>query len=199
MRAMMTRIAVAATLLSVVHVSTAEAQRRPAAAMATRAGAAQGGEAGGSSNFTLFAGVATGEGGYDIGPAVQGSFKLANAKWPVAIRIDPYLARHSGSFSYSGNGTDISLTMIGAAGNVEYAFKNSESNVEPYVLGGLGLYYGKSSVSNNTIGFEASGSDTNLGFGFGGGIRFAKRWSAEGQYKSINGFDTIPLLLGYHF
>lgn len=180
----------------------AGAQRRPAPTTATKssASAAQAGAAasGAKTKFTLFGGIATGD-GYDLGFAVQGSFRLEQPGWPVAIRIDPYVARHSGDFGYGLGNTDVSLTMLGVAGNAEYTFKTSGSQVEPYILGGVGIYHGSVDISNNASGFNAGGADTNLGLGVGGGIRFAKRWAAEAHFKTINSFDTIPILLGFHF
>lgn len=185
----------ATTILIAVAATPAHAQRRPTPTTATKPSATQSeqkkDDSGASTNFTLFAGIATGD-AYDVGIAVQGSFRIVPSEWPVAIRIDPYLARHGGgAYSIGSNRVDVSLTMVGVAGNAEYTFENTGSQVEPYVLAGLGMYH--SSVSGG------GGGSTDLGLDIGGGIRFAKRWAAEAQFKSISGFSSIPIMIGYHF
>ena len=190
-RAIGTRLAAAAVLVGVIA-HTAHAQRRPAPTTASKANAPAPEGNGGKTNFTLFAGIATGD-AYDLGFAVQGSFRIPLPTVPIAIRIDPYLARHGGGSSYDvGSSTlsDATLTLLGVAGDAEYTFKTTGSQVEPYVLAGLGMYHGS--------GGGGEGS-TDLGLGIGGGIRYMKRWAAEAQFKSINGFSTIPLMVGYHF
>lgn len=201
MRVLGSQLAVASVLVAVA-VTSAQAQRRPAPTTATKASASapQGKDNGGAkTKFTLFAGLATGD-NYDMGIALQGSFKIEQSGWPVAVRIDPYVARHGGNYGYATSSTDVTLTMLGVAGNVEYTFKTSGStSVEPYVLGGVGIYHGSVDITNDVVGFNYGGSDTNLGIGIGGGIRFAKRWALEAQFRTINNFDTIPILVGFHF
>ena len=183
--------------------STLVAQRRPAPTPASKPSTSgSGGESSSQPFFTVFAGIATGTTPYDLGFALQGSWHLQPAGWPVALRIDPYLAHHSGNFGYTIGGlssVDVTLTMIGAAGNAEYAFPATNSNVTPYALAGLGLYYGNVSFSDNISNYSISGSDTNLGFDIGGGIRFSTHFAVEAQFKSINGFHTVPILFGYRF
>ena len=183
----------ASTALALIATSEASAQRRPAATTATRAGSqpAQGSSGGPATKWTLYAGVATGD-DFDLGLAVQGSYRVVPTGWPVAIRIDPYFAHH-------GSDGDVSLNIFGVAGHVEYTFPTQNSDVEPFILGGLGFYYSKLNLDDDFDDDLIDDSSTDLGISLGGGIRFAKRWVAEAQFKMIDEFDTIPLLIGFRF
>lgn len=199
-----TAVAGAAGILTMLLASTAVAQvasgpagftRHVAAPDAARtAPAVQGGA--GASKWTIAGGIATGDTGYDLGFALQGSYKTTPAGWPVAIRIDPFLGRWTGGEDFGAFGSvDFSLTMLGAQGSAVYDFPAS-GNMNWFVFGGLGLFYSSFSYDEDVSGFDASDSSTDLGIGVGGGLNFGQRWVAEAQYKSVSSFSTLLFLLG---
>ncbi|MEW5919228.1 MAG: hypothetical protein AB1762_22685, partial [Gemmatimonadota bacterium] len=150
-------------------------------------------------SFTIYGGMATGD-ELDIGFALQASIRLVPTGWPIAVRIDPYFARHSGDLGFSSPGfnPNADFTIFGVAGHAEYTFNVPQATVLPYVLGGVGFYRGDVNV-DFPGGYSFGGDDTNVGLSFGGGLRFAKRWVAELQFKLIDEFDTVPLLIGFKF
>ncbi len=200
MRRVTTRF-VLVSVVSALCLTSAAAQRRPTSTPARGAAAgAQRRATDAEYRFAVYGGIATGD-ELDIGFALQGSFRIAPPEWPVVVRIDPYFARHSGDLGFSpspGFDPSIDFTVFGAAGHVEYTFPTTGTSVEPFVLGGLGIYNGSVSVDLPGV-FSFGGDDTNFGFSFGGGIRFARRWVAELQFKLIEDFDTIPILIGFRF
>ncbi len=179
--------------------TSAAAQRGPTATPRRTAAGAQRKAPAMDYRFAAYGGLATGD-QLDVGFALQGSFRIVPVGWPVAVRIDPYLAHHSGDVGITLPGFDpsIDFTLFGAAGHVEYTFPTTGTDVAPFVLGGLGLYHGSVSV-DFPGGLSGGGDDTNFGLSFGGGIRFAKRWVAELQFKLIDEFDTVPILVGIRF
>lgn len=106
-------------------------------------------------------------------------------------------------FSYDG--TDDSFRSLGFVGNVVYDFPTpSSSMVKPYVLGGLGLFNGKTSVDLGAL--EGSRSDTNLGIQVGGGLAFQlSGFSTFAEAKLVNVFSDgesarfIPITFGVRF
>jgi hypothetical protein len=192
---------VASAALALIVTTEASAQRRPSATTATRAGSqpAQGTSGGPSTGWTLYGGIATGD-NLDMGFAIQGSYRFTPAGWPLSLRIDPYFARHGGDEDFVSDVVDVTFMLLGAGVNGEFTFPTDNATVEPFVLGGLGVYYGKTTVDSDFPGIgDIEGSDTELGITLGGGIRFARRWVAEAQFKMIDEFDTIPLLIGFRF
>lgn len=186
-------------VLSALCQTSAAAQRRPTATPGRAAARVQRKAPATDYRFAVYGGLATGD-QLDMGFALQGSFRIVPVGWPVAVRIDPYFARHSGDIGFTLPGFDpnIDFTLLGAAGHVEYTFPTTGTDFQPFVLGGLGLYHGSVSV-DFPGGFSGGGDDTNSGLSFGGGIRFAKRWVAELQFKLIDEFDTVPILVGIRF
>jgi opacity protein-like surface antigen len=179
--------------------TSAEAQRRPSGRPARPAAPAKRAAMPAEPRFTVYGGMATGD-ELDMGFALQGSFRFVPVGWPVALRIDPYFARHSGDmgFTFPGFDPNIDFTLFGVAGHAEYTFRTTGTDVDPFVLGGLGLYHGSVSV-DIPGGGSFGGDDTNFGLSLGGGIRFARRWAAEIQFKMIEDFDTAPILIGIRF
>jgi hypothetical protein len=156
---------------------------------------AQGGTSAPTTKWTIAGGIATGDSGYDLGFALQGSYKTTPVGWPVAIRIDPFLGRWTGGEDFGQFDYDFTVTMFGAQGSAVYDFPAS-GGMNWFVMGGLGIFYSSVSVDEDIIGVDASDSSTDLGIGIGGGLNFGRRFVIEAQFKSIGGFTTIPILFG---
>ena len=150
-------------------------------------------------DWSVFAGVASGDNPYDIGIALGGAGKWHRSDWPVAIRGDAYFAHHSGDFGSDLGGIDLSINMFGVMGGAEYQFETT-GNLKPYAFGGLGLFYANVNVDYDGV-FEDSAYDssTDLGFGVGGGLKFTPRFGVEIRFMDIGGFNTIPILAVLHF
>lgn len=149
--------------------------------------------------WSIFAGIATGDSPYDVGLALGGSGRWRRSDWPVTIRGDGYFAHHGGDIGAPFGGIDVSVNIFGVMGNAEYPFPTT-GNIKPYVFGGLGLFYSNVNVDYNGA-FEASGYDsaTDLGFGIGGGLTLTPRFGVELRFMDIGGFNTIPVLAVLHF
>lgn len=188
-------VLVASTLGAQAAVTSTGITRLSAAPDAARtAPVVQGGSP--TSKWTIAGGIATGDSGYDLGFALQGSYKTTPAGWPVALRIDPFLGRWTGGEDFGQLGNfDFSVTMLGAQANAVYDFPGS-GDMNWFVLGGLGIFYSSVSFDEDIGGFDASDSSTDLGIGVGGGLNFGRRFVLEAQFKSIGGFTTIPILFG---
>jgi outer membrane protein with beta-barrel domain len=191
-----------AGVLTVLVVSTSGAQaasrpagfaRSVAAVDAARTMPVQGSAP--ASKWTIYGGIATGDTGFDLGFALQASYKTTPAGWPVALRIDPFLGRWSGGDEFGGSSFDFSMTMFGVQANAVYDFPSS-GDMNWFVLGGLGIFYSSFSFDDDVSGFDADASSTDLGIGIGGGLNFGKRFVIEAQFKDIGGFSTIPILFG---
>ncbi|HEX7122117.1 MAG TPA: outer membrane beta-barrel protein [Gemmatimonadaceae bacterium] len=190
------RVAMAA-MLGVALSSPLDAQARSSNALTAAKPALQGG-GGAPMTFTLMGGIATGESGLDLGLALSGSFEWDVREWPVNLRVDPYLARHSGDCGPF----DCDLTLLGAGVGVAYHFPAAANAPLWYIFGGLGLYHMSTDVDDDGFpgGAGADGSDTDLGLQIGGGFRFGEgRYRLELRFLSVNSFDTIPILFGITF
>lgn len=190
------RVAMAA-MLGVALSSSLDAQTRPSNALTTVGPVVQGG-GGAPMTFTLMGGVATGEGGLDLGLALSGSFEWDVRDWPVNLRLDPYLARHGGDCGPN----DCDLTLLGAGVGVAYHFPVATNAPMWYIFGGLGIYHSSFDVDDNGFpgGFDDDASETDLGLQLGGGFRFGDgRYRLELRFLSIDSFDTLPILFGITF
>jgi hypothetical protein len=149
--------------------------------------------------WSLFGGVASGDGAYDIGIALGGTGRWHRSDWPVAVRGEAYFAHHSGDIGPAFGGYDVSINMFGVMGSAEYTFP-TENKLKPYAFGGLGLFYSNVDVDVDGL-FENSAYDssTDLGFGVGGGIYLTSKFGLELRLMDIGGFSTIPILAVFHF
>lgn len=149
-----------------------------------------------------FAGIASGDGAYDLGFVLGGTGRWNRADWPVTARGDAYLARHGGGTDFAGVDYDASVLFLGALGSVEYVFPGT-SQLKPYVFGGLGLFYSRYSVDydGGPFGGDDSFDDSGLelGIGLGGGLQFTPRFGAELRVMDIGGFTTIPIVAVLRF
>jgi len=151
--------------------------------------------------WSLFGGIASGDGAYDLGIALGGTGRWHRADWPVAIRGDAYFAHHGGELA---QGTaDVSLNILGVMGSAEYVFPTTTS-LKPYVFGGLGLFYSNANIdyqADPDPNYRLDGYDSSmdLGLGIGGGVRFTPRFGLELRVTDIGGFTTIPIVAVLHF
>jgi Outer membrane protein beta-barrel domain len=125
-------------------------------------------------------------------------FKPASLK-SIRLRGDVSFDR----FTADGN-SDFSFRSLGVAGNVYDFPTESSSMIKPYVLGGLGLYNGKSTVEIGSA--EVSGSDTNLGIQAGAGVAFQlSGFSTFAEARLVNIFSDgnssryVPIVFGVRF
>jgi hypothetical protein len=65
----------------------------------------------------------------------------------------------------------------------------------------VGMYYNRVTVDVETPGFgvDNTGSDTDLGIAFGGGVRLTERFGIEGRVIDVNSFTTLPILFTIKF
>ena len=70
-----------------------------------------------------------------------------------------------------GSNLDISFSVIHVTTNVRYSFPG-ESTLRPFALGGIGLYFGRTSTDGEVggISFDGSNTDSDIGLQFGGGV-----------------------------
>ena len=149
--------------------------------------------------WSAFAGVASGDGVFDMGLALGGTGRWRQSSWPVGVRGDAYFAHHSGAIGAPFGGYDVSINMFGVSGSAEYAFPTA-SKLKPYAFGGLGLFYKGVSLENDGF-FEDNAYDnsTDLGLGIGGGLHFTDTFGLELRFMDVGGFGTIPILAVLHF
>ena len=121
---------------------------------------------------------------------------------PLGFQVDAFYHR----FGLEG-GVDGNSRIIGATANLVYAFPGV-SAARPYLIGGMGLYNGKTSID----GFGSTDAETkfgaNAGAGFDFGLGSAKLF-AEARFHAIfkgvsDGVDEktaymIPITLGLRF
>ena len=80
---------------------------------------------------------------------------------------------------------EIGYSHFGASANIDahasilrfavdglYDIPVSGSALQPYLLGGLGLYHVSASIDNCPTGIDCSNSNTGLGLNLGGGVRY---------------------------
>jgi opacity protein-like surface antigen len=149
--------------------------------------------------WSLFGGVASGDGAYDIGIAAGGTGRWRRSDWPVAVRGDAYFAHHSGDVGTQLGGYDVSINIFGVMASAEYSFP-TENRLKPYAFGGLGLFYSNIDLEyDGVFDIDDYDSSTDLGFGVGGGIYLTQKFGVEVRFMDVGGFSTIPILAVWHF
>jgi opacity protein-like surface antigen len=138
-----------------------------------------------------------------VGTGVSGTalLRVQPAGSPLGFQVDAFYTH------FGLDGIDGHSRMIGATGNAVYAFSGA-SMARPYLIGGVGLYNGKTSID----GFGSSDSQSKFGINAGAGFDFGlgkAKLFAEGRFHAImkgtadaNGEKTaymIPLTLGVRF
>jgi opacity protein-like surface antigen len=123
---------------------------------------------------------------------------------PVGFQVDAFYTR----FGLEG-GIDGHSRMIGGTANAVFAFPGA-SMARPYLIGGLGLYNGKTTIDNVGSSEAQTKFGINAGAGFDFGLGKAKLF-AEGRFHAIMKGVTdgttgdektaymIPLTVGLRF
>jgi opacity protein-like surface antigen len=97
---------------------------------------------------------------------------------PLGLQVDAFYTR----FGLEG-GVDGHSRLIGGTANAVYAFPGA-SMARPYLIGGVGLYNGKTTID----GFGSSEAQTKFGINAGAGFDFGvgrARLFAEGRFHAI--------------
>jgi opacity protein-like surface antigen len=134
----------------------------------------------------------------------QASLRMLPAASPLGFQVDGFYTRLG-----LQNDVDGHSQMIGGTANAVYAF-SSASPARPYLIGGVGVYNGKTTIDD--VG--SSDSETKFGANAGAGFDFklgAASLYAEGRFHAIfkAAVDAetleettaymIPLTLGLRF
>jgi hypothetical protein len=101
---------------------------------------------------------------------------------------------------------DFNYRFLGVTGNALYNFpQSSPGMVRPYVLGGVGFYNAKTSVTVGGVG-SSSASSTDLGVQAGAGVNFQlSGFSTFVEAKFVNVFgdgssaNFVPITFGIRF
>lgn len=126
--------------------------------------------------------------------------------WPVGIQFDGSYQQYG--LEDAGGFTGLKTRFLMGTGNVVFKFKTSEeSTFRPYLLGGVGLYNGKTTADNDP-GDVLGGGETDFGVNAGAGFDFKAGGAGlfiEGRFHNVftggAGGDTkfIPITLGIRF
>lgn len=123
---------------------------------------------------------------------------------PIGFQLDAFYTR----FSLDG-GIDGHSRLLGGTANAVYAFPGV-SMARPYLIGGLGLYNGKTTITGLGSSDAATKFGLNAGAGFNFGLGKAQLF-AEGRFhamlKGVTDVSTgaektaymIPLTVGVRF
>jgi opacity protein-like surface antigen len=103
-----------------------------------------------------------------------------------------------------GSVLEADLNSIGGSGNVLLSLASSASSVQPYVLGGLGMYRTKASTTIGSL--TSSNTTTDFGYQLGGGLNFKLSGFStflELKYTTISGdpesSSFLPITFGIRF
>jgi opacity protein-like surface antigen len=122
---------------------------------------------------------------------------------PVGLQLDAFYTR------FGLEGIDGHSRMLGGTANAVFAFPGA-SMARPYLIGGLGLYNGKTTIDGLGSSEAATKFGINAGAGFDFGLGKAKLF-AEGRFhaimKGVTDVSTgdektaymIPLTVGVRF
>jgi hypothetical protein len=142
--------------------------------------------------------------GNSMGYSGTALVRVQPALSPLGFQVDAFYTR----FGLEG-GVDGHSRLMGGTANAVFAFPGV-SAAKPYLIGGLGLYNGKTTID----GLGSTDSQTKLGFNAGAGFDFGvgkARLYAEGRFhaimKSLTDATTgdektaymIPLTVGLRF
>ncbi len=174
-----------------VSASVVEAQR----SRQTVAGIAQQ-EISQGPKVTILGGIATGD-NTDFGIVAAATFTWPISDLPLGFRVDPIVARYGLGDGYLAGVVDGNLLILGAGAALQYDFETAGSANTPYIFGGLGFYYSRFSIDSNIPTVDFNDSNTDVGLSAGGGIRLGSNLVLEARVLDINGFTTIPILIGW--
>jgi hypothetical protein len=126
--------------------------------------------------------------------------------WPVGIQIDGSYQQFSLDEERFPGFSGLKTRFIMGTGNVVFKFKTSEeSTFRPYLLGGVGVYNGKTTADDDP-GDVLGGGETDFGINAGAGFDFKAGGAGlfiEGRFHNVfsEGANTrfIPITLGIRF
>jgi opacity protein-like surface antigen len=122
---------------------------------------------------------------------------------PLGFQVDAFYTR------FGLEGVDGHSRLIGTTANAVYAFP-SASMARPYLIGGLGLYNGKTTVDGLGSSDASTKFGINAGAGFDFGMGGAKLYAEarfHSMFKSVTDLSTgeektaymIPITVGVRF
>lgn len=179
-----------ATLAAAVFAGTVHAQTASVRGFSKRSTTTVQRSRTGSPSLTLYGGLATGDNGFDMGPALAASFNWNLPSAPFNVRLDPYFAYHT------ADEADATLWLLGATGNLELAFRPSGTTAEPYIFGGAGFYFRNFSVDTGPGDEDFDDSALKGAFDFGGGVRFGG-FTLEAKLQDVDEFTNVSFLVGF--
>ncbi|MGH7676472.1 MAG: outer membrane beta-barrel protein [Gemmatimonadales bacterium] len=146
-------------------------------------------------SFWLGAGVTMPQGDYgdlaSMGFHGMGAVSFGLGAGPLGVRVEGVYHRTSLENNVDGN-----TSIIGAMASLMYSFA-TPGGVKPYVLGGAGYYKADAEITG-----LGSFDESDLGYGFGGGLQFALGGTnlfAEVRYITVGGdvdADFLPITVG---
>ena len=165
--------------------------------MMASAAAAQNTTGGAGVQFGIGGGLAMPTGDFGEGSKsgfdVHGMLGFNPAALPFGVRVDAGYAR----FGFEGGGGNTSII----SGTANALLKIPATSIAPYLIGGLGVFRGKTSIDD-----LGSGSSTEFGFQGGGGLQFNLSGMAthlEAKFVSVRGdggsINYIPITFGIMF
>jgi hypothetical protein len=126
--------------------------------------------------------------------------------WPVGIQFDGSYQQFSLDEERFPGFSGLKTRFIMGTGNIVFKFKTSEeSTFRPYLLGGVGVYNGKTTADDDP-GDVLGGGETDFGINAGAGFDFKAGGAGlfiEGRFHNVfsEGANTrfIPITLGIRF
>jgi hypothetical protein len=123
--------------------------------------------------------------------------------WPVGIQFDGSYQQFSLDEERFPGFTGLKTRFIMGTGNIVFKFKTSEeSTFRPYLLGGVGVYNGKTTADDDP-GDVLGGGETDFGINAGAGFDFKAGGAGlfiEGRFHNVfsEGANTrfLPITLG---
>ncbi len=120
-------------------------------------------------------------------------------RWPVGLRVDGTYGENSANDQLKtaltaslGPPSDEKTKLLGANADLTYQLR-SASRVEPYVLGGIGIYHVTIAVASG--GSTADNSDTRFAWNLGGGVNCGFGGFAqflEARYVAVRAVPGFP-------
>jgi len=126
--------------------------------------------------------------------------------WPVGIQFDGSYQQFSMDDERFPGFSGVKHRFLMGTGNIVFKFKTSEeSTFRPYLLGGVGLYNGKTTADDDP-GDVLGGGETDFGVNAGAGFDFKAGGAGlfiEGRFHNVMSEGTnerfIPITLGIRF
>jgi hypothetical protein len=126
--------------------------------------------------------------------------------WPVGIQFDGSYQQFSMDDERFPTFSGVKHRFIMGTGNIVFKFKTSEeSTFRPYLLGGVGLYNGKTTADDDPEDV-LGGGETDFGFNAGAGFDFKAGGAGlfiEGRFHNVMSEGPnerfLPITLGIRF